>query len=520
MSQIFQKGIQKAALLGLNSKPLDLQIFHKNVQENLDLTKEKESIFLDALCLTKSFFEAGSKLINIEKTGHLIPICPEEDKKYCSPAISKFMTNIFKHEQKVIDAFLPLVIEKINKNNQILPPSHIKNIFTLIQDKPKFRKLKPALIQSIGNRGKWIFEIGKGSQFSNVKTLDLLDMRTQERKNHLANLITENNQEGILSFLDELFEAESNAVKKNYIKQIGRNLFQPDQSIFQYFNSFFNEEKKETKALKQLLNTYFLFQLSNNHENLTHSIFNQFFVNIWQKKGFLSNGFTLKKKPEIEKVFEEFNELDIAQYFTESKGLEPIDQFIFLILAVTPIDYWETAFKTSRKALVKSIYQLQTIEDSSDFNFLQALVIQSKKSQDFELVNEIFILTSFKYLDADFLKLLPTESIFNYIETHIKHFTKNKIKLIELIIETLGIRKKWSSKFSKLIFLNLTNDQIYPWTQMAKPLWTAAPYFDESLAFIYNKNLNDFKTHTSQSFQENLEEIIKIKQEFTKLNLI
>ncbi len=531
---IFGNNIIKTAMLGTNTKKVEARLFAEDVQAHLNLEKEGSELFLDGVSLTHSYMTGGGLLTTVPGISDTIQQCPDEVLPYCSSRVSNVVKLILKENKYALSTFLPLVIQFCNERQIILPPAFITKFNPLISTtKAPLRKNRAEVIQSFGERGKWIFTLKDNA----IETLQksILDMSKAERKAHFLKLVrAENNQETI-AFLEEVFDAETVANKKNYLSTLAPYLSMKEESVLDFMQGVIDNSTAKNEAQLYLEGYVKLLQMSLPESESFAQWYENVFSKIWKrKKGLLAkfSGVGIKTDEALDEIFSEMESFPVNDYlfalwqgkfaeqptgFYDELTKGSVTEYLFFSFVIVPADIWCGQFKISKQKLVKLIHSIKVKMETKNkkASFVDALVMNAMRHQDVELAKELYKLLGFGGAGFNFLTLLPKEEAFRILTQNSNSLKNAGINIMDFVIERLNVKEKWNKDFTKVAIQSCLDRYVNNRHQLRLALWKGAPYFHED-AILFVPALVDESNH-SRNLLDDFDEIFGIKSAFEKI---
>lgn len=532
--KIFNPNIIKTAMLGTNIKKVETGIFPDVVQEHLNLEKEGSELFLDGMSLTFGYMTGGDVLTKISGISDSIQQCPDEVLPYCNNRIVSALTLILKENRYALPTFLPLLIKLVNRREEIFPPEFITKFNPLISgSKSPLRKYKLEAIQSLGERGKWIFSLKKKETGIRVEKA-ILDLSKAERKKHFLGLLQTGDNQEVITFLEEVFQAETVASKKNYLSIIAPYLSEKKQPILDYMDAIIKTDTAKSEAHQALAKYVDLLQISMPNSEHFSSFFEGVFSQIWkQKKGVLAKlGVKPKTDKELLEILSPLEKFPITdflfavchgEYAEQTTGLYgdltagSVTEFLYFSFVIVPMENWCSLLDISKQKLVKLIHAIKISSESKSkkASFVEALVLNARRHRDVELARELYKLLGFGGAGFNFLTLLPKEEAFKILAQNPQSLKNAGIDIMDFVIEHLGITEGWNENFTKVAIQSCLEKYVNNRHQLRLALWRGAPFFHKKTHYFI-PTLIDQSSH-SRNLQDDFDEIFTIKSAFDNI---
>lgn len=505
----YNQNIVKACLLGTNNKKLNVKMFSAVVQKHLDMQKVPELVFLDGLSLTGAYRQGGQQLVKLEGAKESISICPNENRPYCHASVVATMDAIFAENGYSIPALIPVIVDKINEGNTILPPRFITKIQPLLLEDKSIAAKKDEIVQAFGERGKWIF--AQASILAEQpEKIEILDLSPQERLSRFKALVRQDDQSETLVFLDEVFKAETVARQKNYLKTLSVVVSSRHDSVV----SFLGDNLRKNNQLSNFLE---LVKINNKNSPTFNEYFNKLFKSIWKpKKGVFASlvGLKLQSEEKLIEILEPLDKFNLAYFSKNIKKLNGLDQKLYFIFSIVPAELWKKELKISSKELVKAVSSISNFDKIpfDGFSFAQALTENITRFKDFELALEIHAHLEYNVLDPSFLAVMPKERALNFILKNATYFKEIDLDLILFLINTLELKTPWSAELTNICIENALYVRQYNRQYLRKSLWAGVPYYHSSGVVAFHEALKN--SHHANSLQDDFDVIWNVKLKF------
>jgi hypothetical protein len=478
--------ILKTALLGLNNQKFVHTLFPEDINSCLDTNQAPHKQFLDALSLYSAYIQAGYKLSQVKNISKDIPKAPQEYKKYCSEDMLILLDMILDQREYALISFYPLFLQILKTQNQILPAHYFAKISLLDKN----------TLEAFGEMGKWIALFL--DENTNQTQIDYLSMTKVQRIKFYESLLDSGDTKSAILFLQNLFDAVTPSQRVEYIQMlIDRNIY--SKEFIEFFELFVQNNPKKSKKLQPLL---IKLKLLDTQSQMFQEYFEKYFSKIWIKT---KTAYRLLDSGEMLSI------LSQLEFFTT------LDESLEFVLQIVPISKWLDMMQIdSMQFLTMFQYAKITYQKEQIFQgWLHQAIYTKDKSLLYNLID-----INIPIINTKFIDIFTQEEVFEFVKSHLRFFTKNKISLIRLIQQHTILHQPWSKSFSIAILNELFATQKYStpkkWTET---IYILAPYLHMDAIQWLEENLNTSETNTPlYNLKENFVELKKLKVMYEQIN--
>jgi len=502
--------ILKAPLLGTKNVKFDPTLLPVAIQAHLKLDQTEEKILLDALTFYIHYIRCGRLLPAFEgfAVNH---ICDEESLPYASVQYQNFLSLLLRSSPEALECYLEAFVALVRGRGEILPPEYLMELESKIKQNPHYHEA----LMAFGKRGEWLYK-----RFHNPQNTPILEMNAAQRKGYFAQILDD--IPTAIAFLDEVFDAESPAMKFSYLKLLSTDKRYPDETLLAYFDNKITPHSTTTKTYRSMDGYLKLLRLSNPSSSLFQEYFATVFSRIWEKQTSIFNrsGKLIPKElVELTTLLAPLEELELEGYYSFPIDLVGVDKHLYFVITAVPAKMWAEYFDIPLANVIASIKGLKTQVSKAKsnnkiehLNYLDALNTNLVKYAQKDVALILFELYGLQYIKKDFLRLLSDEEVFALLGKSMNAFDRDE-NLLRLLGKELKIRSKWSKEFTQMIFDHSFGR--YQDNSIKRDLWLNAPYFDDD--FLKIVETLDTQKHYSNNLYETLYEIEQIKKTFQTL---
>lgn len=500
---MLNQNIIKTALLGLNSKKMDLTIFPEKVKDILTGKEENEQLFLDALSLSFSYLEAGKKIEKIPQINSQIKTCPKETLPLVTSIYQDLLKEITRGDNiKYASNYMYLLAEKVVKNKQRFSAD---NLISVLENTNKKQHKK--LVEAFGNIGTWIYSLMNSKQVQDKNA----EPNAQERRNLLIKLWQKDKDvENTVKFLNEYFQHERINNKISYLNILRKNITNEDDEIFQFFDTYFENNTTKGKSIEQLKVVYKTFKIfaGKNEEGKREVI--AIFKNIWQKRTLLNRTLKLKSKKELNTELLKLDKFSPESFI--SKEFEYLDMSILFLLEIINIKDALKILNVKETAYLKTLVEIKSFHKNSYLNFITALDTELIKTQNKETTRNVLKLSG----NLELLKLFTDKECIDLLEKNKLFFEDTN--LIKFLTTELNFKSQWTYKITEKIIASIIND--YHNYNNFQLFWNCLAYLHKDVLQIVvaTENINKEKNY-GEKVKNNILAMTKIIDLNSKINI-
>ncbi len=489
-----EKEIIKSALLGFKNHPLNIDIFPDEIKKHI-IQESKERAFLEGLTLNFAYNIGGFEPTKIKNISQKLPTSPKEKLPYTSKEYQEFMRDIISEANYSFLSFFPILIDKINQSNSILPAKYIQKVE--IKDQKT--------LKAFGETGAWIYSMKKEKSIMRQKD-NLLEMKLEERKRFFEELLINSELDNALEFLKEIFDAENIKVKLWYLKIVQQYIHEGYEDILIFLEENINKSKSKSATQKELKNYIQRAKISIPNSKEFEEYYQKYFSQIFRK-----NLKTLKLRDR-----KELDDLLSKIPFLEEEFIYDKLDFIF---SITPLSHWSKSLNLKIEEILPFVLK-QVDTDQT----LKPLISEIKKGDSFKIVDTILNSTkitknrdNINFLKIDYLLELNDKEFMTLIDKHLNRFSTRR--LLNQLHKHQALKRKWSLDFTEKLLRAYFNT--YQYSELLESIWIIAPYMHHDGLKIIDQLIKEFQKkknyYGTNKIEDGFETLSKITKKYNQL---
>lgn len=257
----FWEDIINTAIIGTDKKQVNKQLLpdelHTLAGEIEGLSGEKEEQFLGVASVLYNYRRSG--FLPLKNMSASIPVCEEEEKKYCSGQATGALQAVLGDDN---DSLLYYWLLQCLKKNQLVQPEYIP---ALLEVARKNKTLAPLITECNGKRGLWMQQFNP--QWNLKETVLFKEVfetgKLDERKTALIQWREQSPQEA-RQVLTQVWKQEQAAVKAELLDALEINLGKEDEPFLQEAWKEKSVKVKEValKLLKQIPDSFIVNEVT------------------------------------------------------------------------------------------------------------------------------------------------------------------------------------------------------------------------------------------------------------------
>jgi hypothetical protein len=222
--------ILNTAIIGTDKKQVNTGLAPEQLVQTLQLTEkvsnEKEEQFLAAASVVYNYKRAG--ILPLDVRTSLIPVCEEEEKRYCGPDAAGSLQAVLGEEN---DSLLYWWLFQCSKKELIVKPEYIPALFEIAE---KNKELRTLIVACSGKRGQWLRQFNSNWTFAADATYqDTFEHgRSEERKNALITW-RRADPTAARDALQKVWKQEQAAAKAELLSALEENISKDDEAFLQ-----------------------------------------------------------------------------------------------------------------------------------------------------------------------------------------------------------------------------------------------------------------------------------------------
>jgi hypothetical protein len=435
-----EQNIVKTALLGTANSKFDISVFPKDI---VDVLKDIDFSYLDALSLYTSYIDGGKRLDKIANISKNVQKPPKEELPICSSEMKEFLEMIISQDSSLTKVFLRELFKVVRRKGVVLPAEYIV-------DNPY---ISDSDIELFGKRGEWV----KGYDRGSCEEIDYLSLKKGDRNQLFEELMDRADEDAILEFFVELIDALSPSERLQYVMRLEHTpLYFP--KVIEFLYRYVDGKKRFVKLSKVI----YQLKLRDSNSPFFKERYDEYFSKIWVKKRVK---YTLIEPKEFEQLC---SSLEIYSDFDETI------EFIFFI---TPVSYYLEMMDLDLGSFLDMLKRLKTYYNKEIL--FQSLLKQSILRRDREL---FFALIDRKVpINSQFIYMFDGDELFDFIQKYMVNLNIYDFSSLKYMIkESKKFHKEWSREFS-LKFIEFVFKNIHQYkSEWVEFISTISPYLDMS----------------------------------------